>query len=337
MTWKGTLARAELPAVTPPPTTGITMYGCSTAEAALARELAPDLGVSPAITHVAPTEDTVALVAGSRCVGISHRSRVTNATLRALSGAGVAYISTRSIGCNHLDVRYAASLGIRVENVAYSPDSVADYTLMLILMAIRHAKSVLGRADTHDYRPAAMRGRELRDLTVGVVGSGRIGAAVIDRLRAFGCRVLAHDTSRKTAAEYVPLDALLRRSDVVTLHTPLTATTHHLFDRRRLGLMKHDAVLVNTARGGLVDTLALIDALEEGRLGGAALDVVEGEEGTFYADCRGRPVDARLARLHGLPNVIVSPHAAYDTDHALRDIVANSLINCLNFERGAHE
>lgn len=314
------------------------MYGCSPAEAALARELAPGLGASPSITDLAPTESTVALAAGSRCVSISHRSRVTNHTLRALSRAGVAYISTRSIGCNHLDVTYAASVGITVEGVAYSPDSVADYTLMLILMALRHAKSVLTRADAHDYRLAEMRGRELRDLTVGVVGTGRIGAAVIDRLRAFGCRILAHDTSRKTAAEYVPLDALLRRSDVVTLHTPLTAQTHHLLDHRRLAEMKDGAVLVNTARGALVDTEALIEALSSSRLGGAALDVVEGEEGSFYADRRGRPIDDRLARLHGLASVIISPHAAYDTDHALRDIVGNSLINCLRFEsRAAHE
>ena len=204
------------------------------------------------------------------------------------------YISTRSIGYNHIDVGYAESVGISVENVTYSPDSVADYTLMLMLMAVRHAKSVIRRADIHDYRLNDVRGKELRDLTVGVVGTGRIGAAVMDRLRGFGCRVLAYDSHPQTAAEHVPLDELLRQSDIVTLHTPLTADTHHLLDRRRIEQMKHGAVIVNTGRGALLDTEALVSALENGRLGGAALDVLEGEEGIFYADCRDKPIDSKL-------------------------------------------
>src|SRR5690606_26770940 len=116
-------------------------------------------------------------------VSVSHKTEVTNSTLRALARAGVVYISTRSIGYNHVDVEYAESLGIAVGNVAYSPDSVADYTLLLMLMAVRNAKSVICRVDAHDYRLNDTRGKELRDLTVGVVGTGRIGAAVIDRLR----------------------------------------------------------------------------------------------------------------------------------------------------------
>jgi D-specific alpha-keto acid dehydrogenase len=251
--------------------------------------------------------------------------------LRALSEAGVAYISTRSIGYNHISVGYAESVGIRVENVAYSPDSVADYTLMLMLMVIRQAKSTIHRADLHDYRLNEVRGRELRDLTVGVVGTGRIGTAVIDRLRGFGCRILAHDQRPK--ADHVPLDELVRQSDIVTLHTPLTADTHHLLSRRRLARMKHGACVINTGRGALLDTEALVEALEGGRLGGAALDVVEGEEGIFYADCRTRSIESKLLlRLQDLPNVVITPHTAYYTDHALSDTVENSIINCLRFE-----
>jgi D-specific alpha-keto acid dehydrogenase len=223
-------------------------------------------------------------------------------------------------------------VGICVETVAYSPDSVADYTLMLMLMAVRHAKSVIRRTDMHDYRLNDARGRELRDLTVGVVGTGRIGAAVIDRLEGFGCRVLAHDRRPEVAADYVALGELLRRSDVVTLHTPLTPDTHHLLDRGRIQQMKPGAFLINTGRGALLDTQALVSALESGRLGGAGLDVLEGEEGIFYADCRGRPVESRLLlRLQALPNVLISPHTAYYTDHALRDMVEHSIRNCLNF------
>jgi D-specific alpha-keto acid dehydrogenase len=231
-------------------------------------------------------------------------------------------------------VEYAKSVGITVGNVAYSPDSVADYTLMLMLMAARNAKSIILRADIHDYRLNDVRGRELRDLTIGVIGTGRIGAAVIDRLRGFGCRILAYDSRPKTAPDYVPLDELLRQSDIVTLHTPLNADTHHLLNRRRIEQLKHGAFIINTGRGSLVDTEALIPALESGRLGGAALDVLEGEEGIFYADCRNKPIESKpLLRLQELPNVLISPHTAYYTDHALSDMVENSIINCLKFER----
>jgi D-specific alpha-keto acid dehydrogenase len=308
----------------------ITVYGCGQDEAALFRELAPRVGVVPTITEAALSEGNVGLAAGNRCISIGHKTQITNAMLLALSKVGVAYISTRSVGCNHIDCDYAESVGIVVETVAYSPDSVADYTLMLMLMALRDAKTVIRRADVHDYRLSDVRGKELRDLTVGVVGMGRIGGAVMNRLRGFGCRALACDTRPTTSADYVSLGELLEQSDIVTLHTPLTAETHHLLDRDRIGQMKHGAVLVNTGRGALLDTEALVAALESGRLGGAALDVLEGEEGIFYADCRDKPIASRLLlRLHDLPNVLISPHTAYYTDRALRDTVANSLTNCV--------
>lgn len=314
---------------------GITIYSCGQDEAALFREMAPRFGIMPTITEAAVDESTVELVAGNRCISIGHKTRVTNSTLRALGAAGVVYISTRSIGFNHIDVEYAESVGITVENIAYSPDSVADYTLMLILMVLRNAKSIVRRTDVHDYRLNEVRGRELRDLTVGIVGTGRIGAAVLDRLWGFGCRVLAYDINPRISADYVPLDELVQRSDIVTLHTPLTPDTHHLLDRRRIEQMKHGAFVINTGRGPLLDTQALVPALETGRLGGAALDVIEGEEGIFYADCRNKPIESKsLLRLQQMPNVIISPHTAYYTDHALSDTVENSIANCLKFESG---
>ncbi|MFJ5262600.1 D-lactate dehydrogenase VanH [Streptomyces sp. NPDC088387] len=322
-----------LPSASDVPAAEITVYGCGQDEAALFRETAPLFGVVPVITEDAVSESNVELAFGNRCISVGHKTRITNSTLLALSRAGVAYISTRSIGYNHIDVAYAESLGMTVENVSYSPDSVADYTLMLMLMAVRNAKSVVRRADLHDYRLNDVRGRELRDLTVGVVGTGRIGAAVVDRLRGFGCRILAHDSSPKVDADHLPLDELLRSSDIVTLHVPLTADTRHLLDHRRIGRMKPGAFVVNTGRGPLVDTEALVEALESGNLGGAALDVLEGEEGIFYADCRDRPIDSKpLLRLQNMANVLISPHTAYFTDHALSDTVENSLTNCLTFE-----
>lgn len=315
--------------------TGITIYGCGQDEAALFREMAPRFGVLLTITETAPCEANVELARGNRCISVGHKAQVTNHTLLALSRTGVEYISTRSVGCNHIDVKYAKSVGITVETIAYSPDSVADYTLMLMLMAVRHAKSIVRRADAHDYRLSDVRGRELRDLTVGVIGIGRIGTAVIDRLRGFGCRILAHDNRPGAADYYVPLYELLKLSDIVSLHTPLTADTHHLLNHERIAQMKDGAFIINTGRGSLLDTEALIPALESGRLGGAALDVLEGEEGIFYADCRNKPIENEpLLRLQKLPNVLISPHTAYYTDHALSDSVGNSLINCLDFEGG---
>jgi len=316
------------------PARGITVYGCGPDEAAVFREIAPRFGVMPTITEAALSESNVEWVRGNRCISVGHKTRVTNSTLLALSLAGVAYVSTRSIGYDHIDVDYAESVGISVANVAYSPDSVADYTLMLMLMAVRNAKSVIRRTDTHDYRLHDVRGKELRDLTVGVIGTGRIGAAVMDRLRGFGCLTLAFDNRPKTAARYVPLDELLRQSDIITLHTPLNADTHHLLNRQRIEQMKDGAFVINTGRGSLLHTEALLSALESGRLSGAALDVLEGEDGIFYADCRSTPVGNNLLlRLQELPNVLISPHTAYYTDHALSDTVENSIINCLTFER----
>lgn len=309
----------------------MTFYGCEHDEAVLLRELAPGFGVQPTIVEAPLSETNTGEAAGSRCVSISHKADVSKPTLQALSRVGVEYVSTRSIGSDHIDVDYARSIGITVAGVAYSPGSVADHTLLLMLMMIRGAKSIILRADAHDYRLNATPGRELCDLTVGVVGTGRIGTAVIDRLRGFGCGVISHDIRAADRAD-TSLDELLGGSDIVTLHVPLTPETHHLLDRQRLERMRPGAFVVNTARGGLIDSASLLDALENGRLGGAALDVVEGEAGVFYADCRDKPIGETLARLQRLPTVIITPHTAYHTDHALLDTTRNSLINCLEYE-----
>lgn len=315
-----------------PRASGLTVFGCDHDEADVFQELGARLDVALRIAAEPISEANAELARGHRCISVSHKAPVTDATLQALSRVGVEYVSTRSIGCNHIDTDYAASVGIAVGNVDYSPDSVADYTLMLMLMAIRNMKSVIRRTDAHDYRLGDARGRELRDMTVGVIGAGRIGTAVIDRLRGFGCRVLAHDS--RVHPDHVPLDDLLRRSDIVTLHTPLTPQTHHLLNRERVEQMKPGAYVVNTGRGALIDTTALVSALESGHLAGAALDVLEGEDGIFYVDRRGMSIENEaLVRLQEMPNVLISPHTAYYTDHALRDTVENSLVNCLHFER----
>lgn len=316
-------------------TLSITCFGCDRDEAALFRQLGPRYGITPTLTGRPLSELTVHLAVGSRTVSVDHRTMITDATLLALSRAGVRHLSSRSVGCNHLDVDYANRLGITVDTVGYSPDSVADYTIMLILMALRRAKATIRRTDARDYRLDPVRGRTLRDLTVGVVGTGRIGTAVIQRLKGFGCTVLAYDKRAKIVADYVPLDQLLQQSEVITLHTPLTAETHRLIDRQRIARMKRGAVVVNTGRGGLIETEALTRALQSGWLGGAALDVIEGEEGIFYSDCSDRPIaHPTLQRLQQLPEVIISPHTAYHTDRVLYELVEKTLVNCLTHQSG---
>lgn len=317
-------------------TMGITVYACDQDEAELFDELGPRLGVTPTITSAAVSATTVISVPRNRCVSVGHKSEITESTLRALRDAGVEHVSTRSIGFDHIDLDAAARLGITVENVTYAPDGVADYTLMLILMAIRNVKHVVSAVAEHDFRLGSVRGRDLRDMTVGVLGVGNIGAAVVGRLRGFGCRVLACNDSRRAAAaaNFVSLDELLRESDVVTLHLPLNPDTYHCIGREQLATMKRGAFLVNTGRGALVDTDALLDVLESGALGGAALDVLEGEEGIFYVDRTTTPVDNEfLLRLQQLPNAIVTPHTAYYTTRTLHDIVEQTLARSLAFER----
>jgi D-specific alpha-keto acid dehydrogenase len=344
---------------------GITVYGCEQDEAEKFHELSPIFGVVPTITSAVVSASNAPLAGSNRCISVGHKSEIPAATLRALKEVGVRYVSTRSIGCDHIDTEAAQRYGIAVGNVAYPPDSIADYTVMLMLMAIRNAKSIVARAVTYDFRLSDTRGGELRDMTVGVVGAGRIGKAVIERLRGFGCRVLTcgreeagggevgcggvdrgganrggaghsqTDCGEKARADKVPLDELLRQSDIVTLHVPLNAETRHLIGRERIEGMKRGSFLINTGRGALVDTEALTEALAGGRLGGAALDVLEGEEGLFYFDCTQRPIENRfLLKLQRMPNVIITPHTAYYTRRSLFEVVQRTILNCLDFEKG---
>jgi D-specific alpha-keto acid dehydrogenase len=316
--------------------TGLTVYGCEPDETAVFKELSPRFGVTPTTTTAAVSETNVAFATGNRCISVGHKSEISAPILVALKESGVEHVSTRSIGVNHIDLDAAGQLGITVENVTYAPDGVADFTLMLMLMLIRDAKDTVRSANHYDFRLRSVRGRELRDMTVGVVGVGNIGTAVIRRLQGFGCRVLASNNGWQAAAaaDFVPVDVLLRESDIVTLHLPLLPGTRHLIGRKEIETMKQGAYVINTGRGALVDTDALVVALEDGALGGAALDVLEGEEGLFYFDCTNRPVDHRLlSRLQRLPNAIITPHTAYYTGRALYDTVEQTLIKCLDFER----
>lgn len=312
----------------------ITVFGCEPDEAAIFSKLSDQFDISVSFVKEAVSESNAKLAAGNHCISVSHKMKLSRAILLALRNAGVQYICTRSIGLNHIDMRAAEEAGIAIGTVRYSPGSVADYSIMLMLMLMRGTKSIIHRTERQNYCLNDFRGKELQDMTVGVLGTGHIGQAVIDRLNGFGCKVLAYGHDQKAAANYVPFSELIHSSDIITLHIPLKKDTFHMISHEQFGMMKQGAFLINTARGALVDTQALATALQTGRIGGAALDVLEGEEEIFYCDYTHKELDHPfLPALQKMSNVIVTPHTAYHTERVLIDTVSDTIRNCLNFER----
>jgi len=252
---------------------------------------------------------------------------------------GVRCLTTRTIGYDHIDVDYAKSLGIGVVHVSYSPNSVADYTIMLMLMGCRRMKHIMERAEVQDYTLKGKLGREIQDCTVGIIGTGRIGRTLIRHLSGFGCKMLAYDIYEneevKEYAQYVDLDTLYAGSDILTLHAPATEDNYHMIDAQAIGKMKQDVILINCARGSLVDTDALIDGIESGKIGFAGLDVVEHESGLYYFNRMGEPLhNPKLAILRSYSNVIVSPHTAFYTDEAVANMAENSILGAMAFMNG---
>lgn len=315
----------------------IFVYSCRSDEAGYFEAFGEKYGVELTLCKEGPTLETAELAKGFECVSIIT-SKIDATLLKKFYDAGVRYISTRTIGFDHIDVKSADALGIRVGNITYSPGCVADYTVMLILMAIRKAKAILERSSVQDYSLKGIQGRELHNLTVGVIGTGKIGRTVIQNLSGFGCHLLAYDIyqqeSTKQYAEYVPLERLFAQSDVITMHVPATAENFHLINKGTIAQMKDGVILINTARGSLIDTRDFIDGVESGKIGGAALDVVENEFGLYYNDLKCKVLKNRgLALLRSYPNVLVTPHTAFYTDQAVSDMVENSIRNCVAFLR----
>lgn len=280
----------------------------------------------------------IALAEGCTCLSIIT-SQVPSEMVEQFYDMGVRYISTRTIGYDHIDIGRARQLGMHVGNAVYGPNGVADYTIMLMLMCIRRIKRIMQRAEIQDFSLEGIQGKELADMTVGVIGTGRIGRQVIRELSGFGCKLLAYDLLEqedvKKFADYVSLDQLLSASDIVSLHTPLTEDNFHLLNTARISMMKDHVMIINTARGGLIDSQALIAGLEQGKIGAAGLDVVENEFGLYYNDLKSDVLDNReLAILRSFPNVIVTPHMAFYTDNAIREMVQYSLTSCKCFLAG---
>lgn len=287
------------------------------------------------------TAVTSPLAAGFPAVCAFVNDHLDEAVLTALAKGGTRMIALRSAGFNHVDLDAARGLGLTVARVpGYSPHAVAEHTLALILTLDRKTHRAHARVREGNFALDGLLGFDIYGRTAGVVGTGRIGTIVARILTAFGCRVLAFDVApndecRAMGIEYVPLDELWARSDIITLHAPLTAQTRHMIDAPVIARMKRGVMIVNTGRGALVDTQALIDGLKSGQIGYLGLDVYEEEEQLFFEDRSSLVIqDDVFSRLLTFPNVVVTAHQAFFTREALTAIGTTTLANISAFEQG---
>ena len=285
--------------------------------------------------------NTARIAEGAAAVNCFVNDELDADTLGILAGLGVRLVTLRCAGFNQVDLAAAARLGLPVVRVPeYSPHAVAEHTLGLVLALDRKLHKAYNRVREGNFSLDGLLGFDLYGRTAGVVGVGRIGRCVIDIFRGFGCEVLAHDPSPPDdllarGVRFVPLEELLTAADIVTLHCPLTPSTRHMIDARALARMKRGAMLVNTSRGGLVATPAVIAALKTGHLGHLGLDVYEEESDLFFEDLSNSIItDDVFSRLLTFPNVVITAHQAFFTQNALAAIAAQTVRNLMHFSRG---
>lgn len=283
-----------------------------------------------------------ASAAGCRAVCVFVNDPVDAACLGILAEIGVGLVALRCAGFNNVDLKAAKSLGLRVVRVpAYSPHAVAEHAVALLLTLNRRIHRAFNRVRELNFSLGGLVGFDLHGKTVGIVGTGRIGRITAEIFRGFGCHVLACDPMRNDewagahGVAYVTFQELLAASDVVSLHLPLTPETHHLLNGESIGRMKPGAWLINTSRGKLVDSAAVIGALKREHLGGVALDVYEEEEGVFFEDHSDSALqDDVLSRLLTFPNVLITSHQAFLTREALTAIASVTLDSIRRFGAG---
>lgn len=283
------------------------------------------------------TSETAASVDGAQAVCVFVNDRLDRACLEQLHRAGVGLVALRCAGFNNVNLNAAKALGLAVARVpAYSPHAVAEHTVGLLLTLNCKIHRAWNRVREHNFSLAGLVGFDIAGKTIGIVGTGRIGKIAAQIFRGFGADVLAFDPypSPEWAAahgmRYTDFETLLASSDIVSLHLPLTPQSRHLLNAETFARMKPGAFLVNTSRGKLVDTTALIEALKNGRLGGVALDVYEEEEGLFFEDHSGEVLqDDELSRLLTFPNVLITAHQAFLTHEALTQIARVTTENLL--------
>lgn len=302
---------------------------------------AASLGVELKVSEAVPSMENADLAADCEGVSILGQGQIDGALLDVWYALGVRYLSTRTVGYNHIDLAHAKTLGIRVCNASYAPNGVADFSVMMILMCLRHYKQAMWRGQVNDFSLDGLQGRETKDLTIGIIGTGKIGAQVIRNLSGFGCRILAYDLRRNPAVEplvtYVDFETLLAEADVLSLHMPLLDSNRHIINRETIAKMKDGVVLINCSRGELADIDALVEGIESQKIGALGMDTCEGDEGIIHADHR---VDILSNRnwfyLHQFRNVIMTQHMAFYTDAAVASMVKCGIRGIWEMANGAY-
>ncbi|MBI4003581.1 MAG: 2-hydroxyacid dehydrogenase [Candidatus Omnitrophica bacterium] len=285
--------------------------------------------------------ETSALVAGFPAVCVFVHDRLDASVLQQLASGGTRLVALRCAGFNNVDLEQAEALGMIVTRVpAYSPYAVAEHAVGLILALNRKIHRAHARVREGNLALEGLLGADLHGQTVGVIGTGKIGAVFARIMHGFGCRLLAYDPIRNPECEalgarYTELGEVFAQSDIISLHCPLTPQTHHLINREALRQMKRGVILINTSRGAVIDTKAVVEALKSGKIGALGLDVYEEEADLFFEDLSNRVIqDDVFARLLTFPNVIITGHQAFFTRNAMEAIAQTTLANITAFERG---
>lgn len=284
--------------------------------------------------------ETASLAKGFPAVCVFVNDKLDRAILEILATQGTGLIALRCAGYNNVDLDAAAELGLIVVRVpAYSPYAVAEHAIALMLILNRKIHRAYYRVREGNFALNGLLGFDLHHRTVGIVGTGKIGRILGQILHGFGCKLLAYDLYPQAEfgekyVKYVSFEQLLAESDIISLHCPLTSETHHLIDEKAIAKVKPGVMLINTSRGGLIDTKAVIQGLKSRQIGYLALDVYEGEREIFFEDLSGEIIqDDLFQRLITFPNVIITGHQAFFTREALTNIAETTLANIRDFER----
>jgi D-lactate dehydrogenase len=285
---------------------------------------------------------TVPLARGFETVCAFVNDDLNGEVLKTLSENGTRFLTLRNAGFNHVDLKTAEQFGISIARVpAYSPYAIAEHTVGLILDLNRRIHRAYNRIRDGNFSLDGLMGFDMHGKTVGIIGTGKIGVLVATILVGFGCKLVAHDPypnqeCLNLGVRYTSLEEIYKQSDIITLHCPLTPQSHHLINALSISQMKQDVMLINTSRGGVVDTCAVIEGLKSGKIGYLGLDVYEEESALFFEDLSNQVIqDDLFARLMTFPNVIITGHQAFFTREAMEQIAWTTLENVRDFERGA--
>ena len=315
----------------------IVFYGTKPYDKTWFEPLAKDYGFEIRFVELPCNEETIFLAKGYDAICVFVNDYVNAKMIEELCELKVKAILLRSAGFNHVDIKSAEGKIEVLRVPSYSPEAVAEFAMSLLLTVNRHTHKAYNRTRDFNMSLNGLMGNDLNHKVAGVIGTGKIGQSMIRILNGFQMQVLAYDPypAKGLDCEYVSVEELMKKSDVITLHCPLTPQTQHIINKETIDMMKEGVYLINTSRGGLIDTDALIDGLLHKKFGGVGLDVYEEEEGIFYEDRSGEIIqDQNLTRLVSVPNVLGTSHMGFFTTEAMQAIAIETLENAYALENG---